>query len=97
MIFIYKDKKYYGAEAVEIVRALERDSAGYANPNGTIQDFLNWSLALMADRIPRRDLDVSPHLSDETLAYDFLCLLDNYEIGKLYDSASESPSRANSS
>ncbi len=42
----------------------------------------------MADRIPERELDVSPNLSDETVAFNYLCLLDNYEIGTFYDTRS---------
>jgi len=93
MIFIYRNKKYLGKSAVKIVRAIERDTAEYANQTGTIQDFLTWSLARMADRIPERELDVSPHLSDETIAFNYLCLLDNYEIGTFYDTR-PSPSPA---
>jgi hypothetical protein len=39
----------------------------------------------MADRIPQRELDVSAKLSDETIAFNYLCLLDNYGVGNLYD------------
>lgn len=88
MIFIYRNKKYLGKSAVKIVRAIERDTAEYSNPNGAIEDFLIWSLTRMADRIPERELDVSPNLSDETVAFNYLCLLDNYEIGTFYDTRS---------
>jgi len=88
MIFIYRNKKYLGKSAVKIVRAIERDTAEYENQNETIQDFLIWSLARLADRIPMRELEVSPHLSDETVAFNYLCLLDNYEIGTFYDTRS---------
>jgi hypothetical protein len=88
MIFIYRNKKYLGKSAVKIVRAIERDTAEYSNRNGAIEDFLTWSLARMADRIPMRELDVSPNLSDETVAFNYLCLLDNYEIGTFYDTRS---------
>jgi len=88
MIFIYRNKKYLGKSAVKIVRAIERDTAEYENQNETIQDFLIWSLARLADRIPMRELEVSPHLSDETIAFNYLCLLDNYEIGTFYDTRS---------
>ncbi len=91
MIFICDNRKYLGKTAVRIVRALERDAAEYANEGGSIRDFLVWSLARMADRIPLRELDVSPNLADETIAFNYLCLLDNYEIGTFYDTRS-SPS-----
>jgi len=90
MIFIYRNKKYFGKSAVKIVRAIERDTAEYENQSETIQDFLIWSLARMADRIPERELDVSPNLSDETIAFNYLCLLDNYEVGTFYDTRSAS-------
>lgn len=85
MIFICDNKKYVGKTAVRIVRAVEGDTAEYANKGGSIRDFLVWSLERMADRIPLRELDVSPNLADETITFNYLCLLDNYEIGTLYD------------
>jgi hypothetical protein len=91
MIFIYRDEKYRGETAIEIVRAVERDSPEYPSRGGTIQEFLIWSLARMADSIPARELDVSPHLADETVAYNYLCLLDNYGVGTFYD-ARDAPS-----
>jgi hypothetical protein len=94
MIFICDNKKYLGKTAVRIVRAVERDAAGYANKGGSIRDFLVWSLERMADRIPLRELDVSPNLADETIAFNYLCLLDNYEIGTFYDTRSSPSSTA---
>lgn len=85
MIFKLNDKSYTGETAVEIVRAVERDASDYPSRGGTIQEFLAWSLAQMADSIPERELDVSPHLSDETVAFNYLCLLDNYKVGALRD------------
>lgn len=85
MIFIYNNKKYLGKSAVRIVRAVENDTTEYVNKGGSIRDFLVWSLERMADRIPPRELDVSAKLSDETIAFNYLCLLDNYEIGIFYD------------
>lgn len=86
MVLIYNGKKYFGKTAVEIVRAVERDDGEYPKKGGSVREFLLWSLRRMADRIPRRELDVSVSLADETIAFNFLCLLDNYEIGVLYDS-----------
>jgi hypothetical protein len=91
MIFIFKDKEYRGKTAAEIVRAVERDAAGYTNPGGSVRDFLVWSLARMADRIPARELDVSPYLPDETIAYNFLCLLDGCRIGTFRDEIQTPP------
>ena len=90
MIFIYNDKKYLGKSAARIVRALENDTE-YLNKGASIRDFLVWSLGQLADQIPMRELDVSPNLSDETIAFNYLCLLDNYEIGTLYDTRSLEP------
>jgi hypothetical protein len=84
MIFLYRDKRYLGKTAVKILREVEQDTEDYLNKNGTIQDFLNWSMKRLSDRIPQRELDVSPRLADETLAFNYLCLLDNYRIGMLY-------------
>jgi len=96
MIFIYRKKTYLGKSAVKIVRAIERDTSEYSNGNGAIEDFLIWSLARLADRIPMRELEVSPHLSDETIAFNYLCLLDNYEIGTFYDTRSSATAPAQS-
>ena len=84
MVFFYENKKYFGQTAVNIVQALKSDSIDYQSENETIQDFLIWSLERMSDRIPQREIDISPRLSDETLAFNYLCLLDNYKIGRFY-------------
>ncbi len=90
------NKKYLGKTAVRIVRAIELDTPEYETQNRTIHDFLIWSLARMTDRIPMRELDVSPNLSDEMIAFNYLCLLDNYEIGTLHDTRSQTPVEAGS-
>ena len=95
MIFIYRNKKYLGKSAVKIVRAIERDTAEYSNRNGAIEDFLIWSLARLADRIPMRELDQPAHLSDETLAFSYLCLLDEYDVGRLPDTNLDMPTLGN--
>lgn len=94
MIFIYNHKKYIGKTAVKIVRAVERDTTEYAAKGGSLRDFLVWSLARLKDRIPERELDVSPNLSDETIAFNYLCLLDNYEIATFYDTRQIAPAAA---
>lgn len=85
MIFIYDNETYFGKTAVNILRAVEENTDEYPFKNGTIQDFLSWSMRQLSDRIPLRELDVSPTLSDETLAFNYLCLLDNYQIGSFYN------------
>lgn len=88
MIFLYNNKKYLGKTAAQIIRDIVLDTPEYENQNGTIQEFLSWSLERMADRIPQRDLDVSANLSDETISFNYLCLLDSYGIGNFYDTLS---------
>ena len=83
MIFILNNQKYAAATAVEIVRAIEKDARDYSPAGGSVRDFLSWSLAQFADRIHFRDLENSTHVSDETLAFSYLCLLDEYYIGLL--------------
>jgi hypothetical protein len=83
MNFIFENKRYSGETAVEIVRAIERDARDYPTRGAGVPDFLSWSMARLADAIPLRELEVSPHLSDETVAFNYLCLLDNYGIGIL--------------
>jgi hypothetical protein len=84
MIFIFKDKIYSGETAVEIIREIERTATDYEACRARVPDFLMWSLARLADVIPLRELEISPHLSDETNAFNYLCLLDNYGLGTLH-------------
>ena len=88
MIFIFNDKRYSAETAVGIVRAIERDTSDYMPQGARVQDFLIWSLARLADAIPLRELEISPQLGDETIAFNYLCLLDNYEMGTLYETQS---------
>lgn len=85
MLFITKTRRFKGKTAVEIVRKMERDAAEYDNRSGIIREFLIWSLKRMANEIPQRELDVSPDLDDETNSYNFLCLLDNFQLGTFYE------------
>jgi len=83
MIFILNERIYKGETAVEIARLMETDCIGYGRKTGKLRDFLVWTLESMSDRIPPRELDVSPDLDDETIAFNFLCLLDGLQIGAL--------------
>lgn len=85
MLFITKTRQFTGSTAVEIVRKMESDAAGYSGKSGMIREFLTWSLERMANEIPQRELDVSPDLDDETNSYNFLCLLDNFHLGTFYE------------
>jgi len=93
MIFLYHGKEYAGATAVEIVRQMARDIQFRPLDRGTVRDFLCRSLAELADRVHMRELGTSPHLSDETLAFNYLCLLDEYDAGCLDVSPGEPEAR----
>jgi hypothetical protein len=84
MQFILNGQTYEGETAVEIVRRMESACFGYERRDEPVRDFLVWSLECMSDRIPARELDVSPKLDDETIAFNFLCLLDGLKIGSLF-------------
>ncbi len=83
MIFRLHDKEYRRATAVEIVRDLERETRDYPHTGGALRQFLAWSLAPLEGQIPVRELDLARRVSDETLAFSYLCLLDKYDIGQL--------------
>ncbi|MCA1849596.1 MAG: hypothetical protein LC672_00740 [Acidobacteria bacterium] len=85
MIFRVGDKEYRGATALEVVRALQREEAGVGPESQTLRGFLLFSLSRLGDRVPPRELDVSPRLVDETLALSYLYLRDEYGAGELLD------------
>jgi hypothetical protein len=89
MFFRFEDQFYTGDTAVEIVWALARDTPKYNTEVSGLSKYVRWSLEQMEDRIPRRELDVSDTLAEETIAYAYLCVLDRYNLGKLYDPPSE--------
>ena len=84
MIFRFNDKEYRGSTAVEIVNQMACDTIGFAAKNvNTFQEFLEWSLTEMSDRLPPRELDLSERLSDEVQAQGYLSLRHDYGIGEL--------------
>lgn len=83
MRFIYEGREYAGETAVEIVRGMELDIKLCSEGRFSVRKFVSHSLARLSDRIHQRELDTSDHLSDETLALSYLCLLDEYAVGKL--------------
>lgn len=83
MIFLYNGKEYVRPTAVEIVRQIARDEQGCEVQDASLQDYLHRSLAGLADRIHMRELGTSPHLSEETLAFNYLCLLHECDAGCL--------------
>lgn len=83
MLFIFDDRKYRGETAVGIVCELKEATPEFQSKSDSVRDFLVWSLDRLADRIPPRELDVSPDLDDEIICFNYLCLLDSCEIGTL--------------
>jgi hypothetical protein len=82
MIFWKGSTSYSGSSASEIIRKIERDTAEYIQ-EGTVRDFIAWSLLRLSDQLPLRELAVSDKVTDETLALSYLCLLDQYGLGEL--------------
>lgn len=86
MIFRTNNKEYAGATAVEIVLQLAQSAAGFtARADDEFYEFLQWSLEQFSDRLPARELALSPRVSDETLARGYLSLCHEYGIGELTD------------
>lgn len=83
MTFQFKGKKYRGASALDIVRALESDAEDYPHRGQSVRQFLLWSLERLGNRLPPRDLDLSDRLEDDALALSYLYLRDEYGAGKL--------------
>ena len=83
LTFQFKGKEYRGATALDIVRAMEGDTAQYPHRGQTIRQFLLWSLERLGTRLPPRDLDLSDRLEDNELALSYLYLRDEYGAGKL--------------
>ena len=83
LIFQFKGKKYRGASALDVVRALESDADDYPHRGQSVRQFLLWSLESLGNRLPPRDLDLSYRLEDDALALSYLYLRDEYGAGKL--------------
>jgi hypothetical protein len=83
MIFRLQEKEVSGTSAVNVVRALEREDKEYRHCGGPIRQYLSWSLNRLGGSVPARDLDLSDRLEDETLALDYLLLLDEYGVGEI--------------
>jgi hypothetical protein len=94
MIFVYEGKEYAGATAIEIARKIDGNLNLCSGQHFSIRIFVSNSLARLADRIHLRELDAGAHLSDESLAFSYLCLLDEYGIGQLHVPSVESSAPA---
>jgi hypothetical protein len=81
MIFVYNNQRYAAQTAAGIVRAIEKDSKEYPAPGAAVRDFIEWSLAGLCNQIHNRELVASTHVSEETLALNYLCLLDEHRLG----------------
>lgn len=84
IVFLANGKEYRGSTALEIARALESEAEDYPYRGQAICRFLNWSLQRLAGRIPPRDLSQSDRLRDDELALSYLCLHEEYGLGKLF-------------
>ena len=88
MIFRFDNKEYRGATAIEVIKQLIGDDAEFVRARrngGTIQEFLEWSLKKLSDRLPPRELALSERVSDEVQARGYLSLRHEYGIGELID------------
>jgi hypothetical protein len=83
MRFIYDGREYEEGSAVEILRKIDGDIKLCSGQRFSVRTFVNRSLVSLSDQIHQRELSASDHLSDETLALSYLCLLDEYAIGRL--------------
>lgn len=93
MIFLYNGKEYAAPTAVEIVRRMARDEQGCEVQGDAFRDYLCRSIAGLADRIHMRELGISHYLSEEKLAFNYLCLLDECDAGCLDVSSGEPKAR----
>ena len=84
MIFRFKYKEYQGATAVSIVNQMANDTADFsALTINALQEFIQWSLDKLSDRLPPRELGLSERVSDEIQARGYLSLCHDYGIGEL--------------
>lgn len=83
MIFQTEKRNYYGATALEIVRAMESDADDYPYRGQSIRQFLRWSLRHSGNQLPPREMDLSDRMDDESLALNYLYLCDEYGVGKV--------------
>ena len=83
LTFQFKGKEYRGVSALEVVRAMEGDTAAYPHRGHSFRRFLKWSLERLGDSLPPRELDLSDRLADDDLALSYLYLRDEYGAGKL--------------
>jgi hypothetical protein len=83
VVFRWGAQSYEGSTAVAVVRAIEREQPDYPNREGSLRQFLQWSLDRLEAHIPMRELFVDVQVGDETLALSYLLLLEQYGLGAL--------------
>lgn len=83
MRFRINGTEYAGASALDIVEEMRREAAREGHGCDSPREFLRRAHAGLCERVPARELDVSDRLDDETLALNYLCLCDEYGVGRL--------------
>ena len=84
MIFRFGNKEYRGATAIEVVAQIQQDDTDFSTyAGGTTRHFIEWSLKKLSDRLPPRELDLSPRVSEEVQAQGYLSLRHDFDIGKI--------------
>lgn len=85
MKFRFENKEYAAATALEIVRRMAAETHDFPlRASGDIREFLRWSLENLSGSLPPRELVLSPRMSDDALAYNYLSMCDEYGIGELF-------------
>lgn len=85
---------YRGISASDIVRQMRQQADGFTGDAAALYPFLLWSLSLLEDRLPFRELELSEAVDEETLALSYLCLLDRYGVGEFPNETGEDASAA---
>lgn len=79
----YRGKEYSAKTAAAIVDAIKLDEPDEKDHERSLKAFIAISLLRMDSKIPLRELEVSSDLPDEEVAFNYLCLLESYDGGKL--------------
>jgi hypothetical protein len=83
LMFDYEGRAYEGDSAADVVRAMARDSGAPPDEAAEVRAFVAGALGRLADRVHMRELSLGRPLSEEATAFNFLCLLDEYGVGRL--------------
>ena len=84
MVFRCCGKEYCGRSALEIVDELKRETHGL-EVKLTAREFILKSFAELRHRIPLGQLDTTGRMDDETFAFSYLYLRDEYGVGELLE------------